>query len=64
MYPRYEDDGMARGGRSNAAKLQPVRHESRIERVREIRRRVAADAYRCDEVVDEIARRILTSREL
>jgi hypothetical protein len=63
MYPRYEDDGMARGGRSSAAQFQPVRHESRIERVREIRRRVAADAYRCDEVVDEIARRILMSRE-
>jgi hypothetical protein len=64
MYPRYEDDGMARGGRSSAAQLQPVRHESPIERVREIRRRMAADAYRSDEVVDEIARRILMSRDL
>jgi hypothetical protein len=41
-----------------------VRHKSQTERLREIRRRFAADAYRCDEVVDEIARRILTSREL
>ena len=64
MYPRSGDDGLARGDRSAAAQLQPSRRESRSERVREIRRRVADDAYRSDEVVDEIARRILMSREL
>jgi hypothetical protein len=32
--------------------------------VLEIRRRVADDAYRSEAVVDEIARRILRSREL
>lgn len=63
MYQRFQDDRMARGERTTT-RIQPVRHESRTERVREIRRRVADDAYRCDAVVDEIARRILRSREL
>ena len=64
MDPRSGDDGSARSDRSSAARIQPVRHPSRSERVREIRRRVADDAYRRDAVVDEIARRILMSREL
>ena len=64
MYPRSGDDGIARSDRPGAARLQPARRESRSERVREIRRRVADDAYRSDAVVDEIARRILMSREL
>ena len=64
MYSRFQDDGMARGERPNTTRIHPVRHESRTERVREIRRRVADDVYRCDAVVDEIARRILMSREL
>jgi hypothetical protein len=64
MYTRSGDDGKARSDRSDAAEFQPVRRESRSERVREIRRRVADDAYRSDAVVDEIARRILMSREL
>lgn len=64
MYSRSRDDGPARGDRSSAAQIQPARHQSRSERVCEIRRRVADDAYRCDAVVDEIARRILSSREL
>jgi hypothetical protein len=64
MYPRSQNEGMARGERPEATRMQPVQHESRSERVREIRRRVADDAYRCETVVDEIARRILMSREL
>jgi hypothetical protein len=64
MFPRSRDDGPARSDRSSAVRLQPVRHDSRSERVREIRRRVADDVYRGDAVVDEIARRILMSREL
>jgi hypothetical protein len=32
--------------------------------MREIRRRIADDAYRSPEVAEEIARRILRSREL
>ena len=64
MHSRSGDDGQPRDRRSGAAQMQPARHEPRSERVREIRRRVADDAYRSDAVVDEIARRILRSREL
>lgn len=64
MHSRFGDDGQARGSWSSAPQIQPVRHESRSERVREIRRRVADDVYRSDAVIDEIARRILWSREL
>jgi hypothetical protein len=64
MYSRFKDDGMTRGERPGASRIDPVRHESRSERVLEIRRRVADDAYRSEAVVDEIARRILRSREL
>jgi hypothetical protein len=64
MDPRSGNDDVARGDRPGAAQFQPARQESRSERVREIRRRVADDAYRSDAVVDEIARRILMSREL
>ena len=64
MYRRFQDERMAHGERPGTTRIQPARHESRVERVREIRRRVADDAYRCEAVADEIARRILTSREL
>ena len=64
MHSRSGDDGQLRGSRSSGAQMQPARHEPRSERVREIRRRVADDAYRTEAVVDEIARRILRSREL
>jgi hypothetical protein len=64
MDPRSGDDGLARNDRSSATRFEPARDRSRSERVREIRRRVADDAYRSDAVVDEIARRILLSREL
>jgi hypothetical protein len=64
MYPRFQNEGMERGERPDTTRMQPARHESRSERVREIRRRVADDAYRCETVADEIARRILMSREL
>ena len=64
MYRRFEDERMARSERAGATRIQPARQESRTERVREIRRRVADDAYRCEAVADAIARRILMSREL
>jgi hypothetical protein len=64
MYPRSGDDGSEGRDRSTPAQIQPARHPSRSERVREIRRRVADDAYRSEAVVEEIARRILMSREL
>ena len=44
--------------------MLPAREGARGDRVRAIRRRVADDAYRSPEVVEEIARRILLSREL
>jgi hypothetical protein len=46
------------------ASLLPARDGTRSERVREIRRRIADDAYRSPEVADEIARRVLLTREL
>jgi len=46
------------------APLLPARDGTRSERVREIRRRIADDAYRSPAIADEIARRILLSREL
>jgi hypothetical protein len=62
MHPRLERSGPARRGERDA--LQPAREGARGERVREIRRRIADDAYRSSEVAEEIARRILLSREL
>jgi hypothetical protein len=64
MDPRYGHEGGARGDGSGAARFEPARQASRSERVREIRRRLADDAYRSEAVVNEIARRILLSREL
>ena len=64
MHSRPGDDGMTRGSRSSVSPFLPARHETRSERVREIRRRIADDAYRSAEVAEEIARRILLSREL
>ena len=64
MQSRYGDGRLARRERSVAPPLSPARQEAHGERVREIRRRVADDAYRSAEVAEEIARRILRSREL
>lgn len=64
MQSRFGEAGLARRDRPVVAPLLPARHESRRERVREIRRRIADDAYRSADVVEEIARRILRSREL
>jgi anti-sigma28 factor (negative regulator of flagellin synthesis) len=64
MYHRSEDERAARGGRAGATRFSPARQESRSERVHEIRRRIADDAYRSDAVAEEIARHILMSRDL
>ena len=64
MQSRFGDGGPARRERSVASPFPPARHETHGERVREIRRRIADDAYRCSEVAEEIARRILLRREL
>ena len=63
MQPRSEQSSSAHRAEMDAATL-PAREGMRGERVREIRRRIADDAYRSSEVVEEIARRILLSREL
>lgn len=63
MYPRTEDQRPG-GERASATPFGRARHDSRSERMREIRLRLADDAYRSDAIVDEIARRILMSREL
>ena len=64
MQSRFGDGSPMRRERSIASPLPPSRHEGRGERVREIRRRIADDAYRCSQVAEEIARRILLSRDL
>ena len=63
MQPRSEESGSAHRTEMDAA-MRPAREEARGEQVREIRRRISDDAYRSSEVADEIARRILLSREL
>ena len=64
MHRRTEDAWPTRGEGASEAPLGPARRHSRSERVREIRLRIADDAYRADAVVEEIARRILMSRAL
>jgi len=44
--------------------MRPAREATQGDRMREIRRRIADDAYRAPEVAEQIARRILSSREL
>jgi hypothetical protein len=61
MQPRSEP-GSAH--REELGAMPPARLGTRSERVHEIRRRIADDAYRSADVAEEIARRILLSREL
>jgi len=65
MHPRPEQTGLARRGERDDA-MRPAREAggARNDRMREIRRRIAGDAYRSPEVAEEIARRILIRREL
>jgi len=64
MHLRSENDDPAHREARRASPLLPARHETRSERVREIRRRIADDAYRSADVAEEIARRILMSCDL
>ena len=64
MHTQSEHDGLRHADRPIARQMLPARHETRSERVREIRRRIADDAYRSAAVAEEIARRILVSRDL
>ena len=63
MHLRSGDDGLRRDDVLSARPLLPAHYGTRSERVHEIRRRIADDAYRSTEVAEEIARRILASRE-
>ena len=64
MHLQPADDGRGRGDAMRMSPFESVRSLPRSERVRAIRQRVADDAYRSVEVVDEIARRILCSGDL
>ena len=64
MQSRFGDGVLASRDRPVATPLLPARHDTPRERVREIRRRIADDAYRSADVAEEIARQILRSREL
>jgi hypothetical protein len=64
MHQRSGYDGRAHADERLSPPLRPARHEKKSERMREIRLRIAADAYRAADVAGEVARRILLSREL
>jgi hypothetical protein len=63
MQPRPERSDSAHGDERDVA-MQPAREGASGERMHEIRRRLADDAYRNPEVAERIARRILSRREL
>jgi hypothetical protein len=64
MHPRSRQSELARRDERGDA-MRPAREGAGGgDRMREIRRRIADDAYRSSEVAEEIARRILRAREL
>jgi hypothetical protein len=64
MHPRSRQGELARRDERGDA-MRPAREGAGGgDRMREIRRRIAADAYRSPEVAEEIARRILHAPEL
>ena len=64
MHLRTGDEGASRSDAMSASPRASGSSPMRSERVREIRQRIADDAYRSADVVEEIARRILRSRDL
>jgi len=65
MHPRPGPGGLTRRGeRDDAMRRAREAAGARGDRMQEIRRRIADDAYRSPEVAEEIARRILLRREL
>jgi hypothetical protein len=65
MQPRSGQGGQARRDERDDAMLWAREGGgTRGDQMREIRRRIEDDAYRSPEVAEEIARRILLSREL
>ena len=65
MHSRPGQSGLARHSERDGA-MRPALEAggARGDRMREIRRRIADDAYRSSEVAEEIARRILLRGEL
>jgi hypothetical protein len=64
MDARAEGEAPTRREAGSIGTMWPARGETRHDRMREIRRRLADDSYRSPVVAEEIARRILLSREL
>jgi len=64
MHARGGEEAPTRREGRSIGTLWPVRAEQPYDRMREIRRRIADDVYRSPVVAEEIARRILLSREL
>lgn len=64
MYTRSDNDGLPQRDGLIANRRASGPSALRSDRVREIRQRIADDAYRSADVIDEIARRILRSRDL
>jgi hypothetical protein len=64
MYPRSDNDGRPLSDALSGTRRSSAPARLRSDRVREVRQRIADDAYRSASVADEIARRILRSREL
>ncbi|HEV7994516.1 MAG TPA: hypothetical protein VGP25_22025 [Gemmatimonadaceae bacterium] len=64
MHPRSDNDGRSQSDPLSGTRrgFGPARLPS--ARVRELRMRLADDAYRSADVAEEIARRILRSRDL
>jgi hypothetical protein len=64
MHPRSRQGDLTRRDERSDA-MRPAREGTGGgDRMREIRRRIADDAYRSPEVAEEIARRLLRAREL
>jgi hypothetical protein len=64
MYPRLDDDGPWQLDGRDEAWRSPGPARLRADRIEQIRERIALDAYRSVEVVDEIARQILRRQDL
>lgn len=64
MQLRSNNDGSWRSDAPGGTRRPSSPPPMRSERVREIQQRIAIDAYRSADVAEEIARRILRSRDL
>jgi hypothetical protein len=63
MHPRSRQGELAHRGERDEV-MRPAREGTGGDRMREIRQRIADDAYRSPAIAEEIARRILRAREL